>query len=457
MLRISIMLVCCLYGMFGAHQAMAANASLLDIKGTIGPAVSDYIHRGMQQAQDKGADIIILRMDTPGGLDAAIRDIIRDILASSVPVVAFVAPSGARAASAGTYILYAAHIAAMAPGTNVGAATPVRIGGIPSPSRSPEGPGKSGKAKLQANAIDAIEKKALNDAVAYIRSLAAMRGRNADWAARAVREAASLPAEDALRMGVIDIMAMDIPALLKKLDGRTVQMHLAEVRLKTSNARIRRTIAPDWRTRLLAMITDPNIAYILMLLGVWGLFFEFAHPGVVLPGVVGAICLLLALFAFQALPISFTGLALILLGIALMIAEAFAPSFGALGLGGLVAFVIGSIMLLDTGVPGFSITLPLILSLALASGAFFLLIVNLATRAWKRPVVSGREEMVGATGRALRSFRHIRGFRHEGRIRIRGETWRAVSATPVRSGEKVRVTGLDSLTLNVEPEGRKES
>lgn len=188
-----------------------------------------------------------------------------------------------------------------------------------------------------------------------------------------------------------------------------------------------------------------------------GLFFEFAHPGVVLPGVVGAICLLLALFAFQALPISFTGLALILLGIALMIAEAFAPSFGALGLGGLVAFVIGSIMLLDTGVPGFSITLPLILSLALASGAFFLFIVNLATRAWKRPVVSGREEMVGATGRALRSFRHIRGFRHEGRIRIRGETWRAVSATPVRSGEKVRVTGLDSLTLNVEPEGRKES
>jgi len=263
--------------MFGAHQAMAANASLLDIKGTIGPAVSDYIHRGMQQAQDKGADIIILRMDTPGGLDAAIRDIIRDILASSVPVVAFVAPSGARAASAGTYILYAAHIAAMAPGTNVGAATPVRIGGIPSPSRSPEGPGKSGKAKLQANAIDAIEKKALNDAVAYIRSLAAMRGRNADWAARAVREAASLPAEDALRMGVIDIMAMDIPALLKKLDGRTVKMHLAEVRLKTSNARIR-TIAPDWRSRLLAMITDPNIAYILMLLGVWGAVLRICPP-----------------------------------------------------------------------------------------------------------------------------------------------------------------------------------
>ncbi len=432
----------------GSAQAIAGDAFLLEIRGAIGPAVADYVQRGMKQAQNAGAEIIILQMDTPGGLDAAMRDIIRDILASPVPVAAFVAPSGARAASAGTYILYASHIAAMAPGTNLGAATPVRIGGMPMPAPSgPDSPAPGKKAEEKPGS--SMEKKVINDAVAYIRSLAQMRGRNAGWAELAVREAASLPAEEALGKGVIDLMAEDLTGLLEQLHGQTVKTRLAAIKLDTAHIQIRQ-IEPDWRTELLAMITDPNIAYILMLLGVWGLFFEFAHPGFVLPGVAGAICLLLALFAFQALPINFAGLALILLGIALMIAEAFAPSFGALGLGGLAAFVIGSVMLLDTDVPGYGISIPLIITVAIASGAFFFLIVSLAARAWKRPVVSGREDMIGATGRAMR------GFRHTGRIRIHGEIWQAESAAPVRAGGKVRVTGLNGLTLMVEPESRSQ-
>ncbi|HEY5897153.1 MAG TPA: nodulation protein NfeD [Burkholderiales bacterium] len=379
------------------------------------------MRRAIEHAAADGTQLVILQIDTPGGLDSSMRDIIKAILASPVPVASFVAPSGARAASAGTFILYASHIAAMAPGTNLGAASPVSL----------MGGGASDKDGKKSD--DTMTRKVTNDAVAYIRGFAQMRGRNADWAEQAVREGVSIPAEEALKLKVIDYVAPDVPALLKALGKAGLQT---------------RQVVPDWRTRLLAVVTNPSVAYLLIILGAYALLFEFMNPGLILPGVVGAIAILLALYALQLLPVNYAGLALIFLGIAFMVAEAFLPAFGSLGVGGLVAFVLGSVMLLeDSTLPDFEIPYALIGGMALASAGYLIFMLGMLVRSRRQAVVSGREAMIGARGEALDDFEG------EGWARVHGEQWRVRAGRAVRRGQKLRVTGMRGLMLDVETEG----
>jgi len=426
-----------------AAPASAAMVRVLTVQGAISPGSADYLLRGIDKAIEDQAHLIVIEMDTPGGLDTAMRDIIKAILASPVPVATYVSPKGARAASAGTYILYASHIAAMAPATNLGAATPVEL--VPAGGDKPATPDKPDASKpADAPPGDARTRKAVHDAAAYIRGLAELRERNVEWAERAVREAVSLPASEALELKVIDLVATDLDDLLRQLNGRVVKMNGETVTLDTANAVIEH-VQPDWRSRLLAVIGDPGIAYILMLLGIYGLIYEFSNPGMLFPGVVGGICLLLAMFALQVMPINYVGLALIILGIVLMISEAFMPSFGALGLGGLIAFVIGSVMLIDTDVPGYGVPWALIVPVAVASGLFSFFVVGMAVKARARPVVTGAEQMIGAPGEVLEDIEH------EGWARIHGEQWRVRSNVPLKRGDRVRVRARHGLTLDVEP------
>ena len=421
-----------------AADAPPRVAVLLDIAGPIGPATTHYVARGLEAARERQAALVVLRMDTPGGLAAAMRDIVQAILAAPMPVIGYVAPSGARAASAGTYILYACHLAAMAPGTNLGAATPIQIGS-PSPfGGSPEGKDEKGESKDPAAA------KAVNDAAAYIRALAELRGRNADWAEKAVREAASLSAAAAEKEGVIDFVAADLSELLAKADGRSVTLAGEARRLATRDLAIVE-IAPDWRIRLLGIVTDPNIALLLLTIGIYGIIFEFMSPGVVFPGVIGAICLLVGLFALNLLPIDYTGFALLLLGIAFMTAEAFFPSFGALGVGGAVAFVAGALMMFDVEAPGFALSPALVILVAGASFAFLSVLLVMALRARRRRVVTGPEGLIGSVGRVL----EWSGGR--GQIHVHGERWQARADRALAPGQRVTVTGREAFTLTVEP------
>jgi membrane-bound serine protease (ClpP class) len=434
-----------------AAPASAERVRVLTVSDAIGPASADYLVRGIDKAAEDKAHLVVIEMDTPGGLDTSMRDIIKAILASKVPVATYVSPKGARAASAGTYILYASHIAAMAPATNLGAATPVELapsgGDKPVPDK-PATPGKPDADKPTEPAPgDAKMRKAVHDAAAYIRGLAELRGRNVEWAERAVREAVSLPADEALAINVIDIVATDLGDLLQQVDGRVIEMNGQSVTLDTRNATIEK-IEPDWRSRLLAVIGNPGIAYILMLLGIYGLIYEFSNPGMLFPGVVGGISLLLALFALQVMPINYVGLALMILGIVLMISEAFVPSFGALGIGGLIAFIIGSVMLIDTDLPGYGVPWQLIVPVAVASGLFSFFVVGMAVKARARPVVTGAEEMVGARGEILEDMEH------EGWARVHSEQWRVRSRVPLKRGDTVRVQARHDLVLDVEPEDR---
>jgi membrane-bound serine protease (ClpP class) len=480
-------------------------AIVLEINGAIGPATSRYVVHGIESAQKAGSRLVILEVDTPGGLDTSMRDIIRAILASPVPVVTYVSPPGARAASAGTYILYASHIAAMAPATNLGAATPVSIGGeppsepnptstpepapnptsapnpptapspspprdqkssphqpshpqstpsqpqpqstpsstqSPSPTDAPAGTDSPNPASPQP--ATAMERKVINDAVAYIRGLAELRGRNADWAEKAVRGAASLSSTAALQQKVIDVVARDIPDLLTQIDGREVKIGDHDVKLATRDLGVQR-VKPDWRTELLAVITNPTVAYGLMLIGIYGLLLEGYNPGVMLPGVAGTICLLLALFAFQILSVNYAGLALVALGVGMIIAEFFFPTFGSLGLGGLIAFVVGSLILFDTDVPGMNIALPLITAFATVGGLVIVGIAYVAARSMRRPVVTGVQGMIGDNAEVIQDFAGT------GRVRYRGELWSARSETELRAGQIARIVKVEGLTLWVEP------
>ena len=416
----------------------------LTIEDVIGPATHDYIERALDTASQEQAELVVIRMDTPGGLDTAMRGIIKNITNSPVPIATFVAPTGARAASAGTYILYASHIAAMAPGTNLGAATPVQLGGIPTT------PGKNDKdtedtdKPVQPEPGDAKTNKVINDAVAYIRGLAELHGRNQEWAEKAVREAASLQASEALKLNVIDIIADSVPDLLKQLDGKEIVV-LGEKRILHTAGLPVKQINPDWRSRLLSVITNPNIAYILMLIGIYGLIFEFSNPGAIVPGTIGAICLLLALYSFQLLPINYAGVALILLGVALMVGEAFQPSFGMLGIGGTIAFVIGSIILMDTDTPGFGIDISIIITFAATSVLIFIFVIGMAIKARRRPVVSGMEELLGGVAVVDSDFEHT------GTVTIHSEHWSAVTDQPLHKGQTVKVTAVKGLTLQVKP------
>lgn len=428
-------------------QGGRAPVTRLIIDGAIGPANADYVARGIARAASGGSQLVVLQIDTPGGLDTSMRVIIRAILGSPVPVASYVAPGGARAASAGTYIVYASHIAAMAPGTNLGAATPVQVS---APDLQPGAPRRQPEpAEPKSAAEGPLTSKHVNDAAAYIRGLAQLRGRNPEWAERSVREALSLSAEEALKLRVIDLIAPDIDSLLAQLEGRKVTAMGQEKRLQASGAALLE-VRPDWRSRLLTAITNPSIALLLMSVGIYGLLFEFMSPGAVAPGVIGAISLLLGLYALQLLPVNYAGLGLILLGMTFMVAEGFLPSFGIIGMGGVAAFVAGALILVDTDVPGYGIPPGLIAGVALVSFALVAGTVTVALKTRRRGVSSGAERLIGRSARVLDDAAG------EGWALVDGETWRVASAVPLRRGQQVRIVGRSGLLLRVVPEDNQK-
>lgn len=439
------------------YAASAADETVvvLEIKGGIGVATADYLATGIRHAEERNAELIIIDIDTPGGLAKPMRDMVQDILGSSVPVATYVSPAGARADSAGTYILLASHIAAMAPTTHLGAATPVSLNGedvtpaepVGEPAEEPDGESEGdGEARDTAPPApgSAMERKVLNDAIAYIRGLAERHDRNAEWAEKAVTEAATLTAREALEQNVIEFIAEDHADLLAQLDGHEISIDSQQVALATADATIEK-FEPNWRIKILSAIANPEIVLLLGIIGLYGLMYEGWNPGAVVPGVVGVICLLLAAYALQVLPVNYAGLALIIVGIALMVAEAFAPSFGALGLGGIAAFVFGAIMMFDSDIPGFGISVGFVLGLAVLAALAIIWLVGYALKLRKRGAVSGRGSIIGGTGTAMQDFTG------DGKVWLEGEAWAAHGKVPIRKDQEVVVRAMRGLILEVEP------
>jgi membrane-bound serine protease (ClpP class) len=416
-----------------------------ELRGGIGPASAAYFARVIDSARASNAQLVVVTLDTPGGLDHSMREMIQALLGSPVPIAIFVSPSGARAASAGTYLLYASHVAAMAPGTNLGAATPVAIGfgGGSEPEKTKPGDKTDGEAPKAPKST--MESKAIHDAAAYLRSLAQMRGRNADWTEKAVRQAESLSADEALKLSVIDVVATDVADLVKKVDGRAIKFGDGTTTLALSGATIT-SIAPNWKEQILGTISDPNIALLLMMAGVYGLLFEFMSPGTAVPGVVGSIALLLGLYGLALLPVNYVAVALLLLGLGMMVAEAFLPTFGVIGVGGIVAFVAGLLFLIDAEIPGFTVSWGLVVPIALANALALVAIGAFALRSRRRPPVAGSEAMVGTPVEALEDFER------EGWVRAFGERWRAQTSAPLKRGAHARIAAIEGLTLIVRPE-----
>lgn len=438
-----------------ASQALASTVWVLPVKGAIGPALSDYLSREIEEAQQNGVDLVILKMDTPGGLDSSMRDIIHAITTSSVPIATWVGPSGSRAASAGTYILLASHVAAMAEATNLGSATPVSLGGAPQQPSSADDKDNdesndesSGKNSDKVPAKTAMEKKVINDARAYIKGLARLHGRNAEWAEKAVSEAANIDASEALDLNVIDYIANSPEDLVTTINDTEVKVNGKPYKLTLDNPTWVERV-PDWRAEMLAVITNPNVAYILMLIGIYGLLLEFYNPGIGLPGVLGGICLLLAMYALQMMPVNYVGLGLLLLGIALMIAEAFNPSFGILGLGGVVAFVLGSIFLMDSDIPGFQIALPLIIGIAVFSAGLIVITVGLLLKIRSKKATTGIETYPGKLAVVRDDFVDGTGL-----VQLDGALWQAKADAQLKQGDHVTVVAIKGLTLTVRPSER---
>jgi membrane-bound serine protease (ClpP class) len=406
-----------------AGPAGAATVSTLQLDGVISPIAVRLVSGAIQQAKAEGAAALVIQLDTPGGLERSMRSIVREMLNAPIPVVVYVSPTGARAASAGAFITMAAHIAAMAPATNIGAAHPVAAGG-----------GQIDKESM---------KKIENDAAAFIRTVALERGRNVEWAEKAVRQSVSATEREALKLGIIDLVADNLPDLLAKIDGRQVKTTAGMVTLRTKDATAR-PIDVGWRDRFLALITDPNVAYVLMMLGMLGLFFELANPGVILPGVIGGISLILAFFAFQSLPINYAGLLLILFGIVLLVAEIKIVSHGVLTIGGIIAIVLGSLMLVNTPELPLSVSWKVIVPVVAATAGIFVFAISAGIRAQLQRPATGSEGLIGQVGMVRTPVDP------DGQVFVRGEIWRAVSeGDRIREGEQVRIVGVDGLTLRV--------